>query len=235
MIRIRKAEDRGAFRNHWLDARFTFSFGPYQDDRFQGYSDLLVLNDDRVQPGAGFGPHGHVDIEAISYPLAGSIVHRDNLGNRAHIGVGDVQHMTAGRGIAHSEMNASTREPEHHLQWWIAPAKSGLAPAHAVRHFSTEAKLNRLRLIASADGRDGSLAVPQDIRIFASVLRGAALDYAPPTGRFTYLHVAAGSLALNDIALAEGDGAFIEQLPTLHLSAPSSAEVIVFDLRPTSR
>lgn len=234
MIRIRRAADRGHFRNAWLDARFTFSFGDYQDDRFRGYSDLLVLNDDRVQAGAGFGPHGHVDIEAMSYPLEGAIVHRDSLGNNATIGVGDVQHMTAGRGIRHSEMNASATAPEHHLQWWIAPARAGLPPAHAVRHFTPADKRNRLRLIASAEGREGSLAVPQDIRIFASVLDGAALDYAPPPGRLTYLHVATGALQLDADALVAGDGAFIEAEPRIRLASAATAELILFDLRPAA-
>ncbi|MDX2220674.1 MAG: pirin family protein [Burkholderiales bacterium] len=232
MVRLRKARDRGVFRNHWLDARFTFSFGPYHDERFMGYSDLLVLNDDRVQPGQGFGPHGHVDIEALSYPLTGAIEHRDSLGNIERIGVGDVQHMTAGRGIRHSEMNASAHEPEHHLQFWIAPAETGLPPAHAVRHFSRSAKLNRLCLIASADGREGSHAVPQDIRIFASVLAHAALDHEPPAGRAGYVHVARGELHLNGHGLAEGDGAFIEAESRIQFSAPDEAEFLFFDLRP---
>lgn len=231
MMRIRRSADRGHFRNHWLDARFSFSFGHYRDPEYDGYSDLLVLNEDRVQPGQGFGPHSHVDIEAISYPLAGGIEHRDSIGHVARMHPGDVQRMTAGRGITHSEMNASATAPEHHLQFWIAPSIRALQPAYEQRTFDESEKLGQLRLIVSPDGRDGSLLVHQDARIFASILRGDAVSYIPPRQRRTYMHVARGVVRANGLDLAAGDGAAIEGEPRLILHPAPEGEVLLFDLR----
>jgi quercetin 2,3-dioxygenase len=215
MMRIRRSADRGYFRNHWLEARFSFSFGHYRDPEYDGYSDLLVLNDDCVQPGQGFGPHSHADIEAISYPLAGEI-----LGHVARMRPGDVQRMTAGRGITHSEMNASATAPEHHLQFWIAPSLRALRPEYEQRTFDESEKLGQLRLIVSPDGRDGSLTVHQDARIFASILRGDAVSYIPPRQRRT-----------NGLDLAAGDGAAIEGEQRLILHPAPEGEVLLFDLR----
>ena len=152
MIRIRRSADRGHFRNHWLDARFSFSFGDYQDRAFDGYSDLMVLNEDRVAPGGGFVEHGHRDVEVMSYPVSGAVEHRDSLGNVAIMRPNDVHLMRAGRGIRHSEMNASDREPEHHLQWWIRPAASGLEPGYQRLSVPAADKHNRWRLLASPTG-----------------------------------------------------------------------------------
>ncbi|GIL06361.1 pirin family protein [Betaproteobacteria bacterium PRO7] len=233
MIRLRKAADRGAFRNHWLDARFSFSFGAYRDPAFDGYSDLWVLNDDRVAPGGGFDWHSHRDVEVMSYPLAGRVEHRDSIGNRVVLGPGDVHLMRAGTGISHSEMNASASEPEHHLQWWIRPAQRGAVPGYWSLHVGRAEKLNRLRLLAAPGGPDGVLPLAQDARVYAVIVDGATLDHAPPAGRRIYLHVARGKLTLNGQSLAEGDGAFVEGEQRLWLANARGDEgdVLLFDLR----
>lgn len=233
MMQIRKSDARGHFRNGWLDARFSFSFGNYRDPAFDGYSDLWVLNDDRVAPGGGFTEHPHADVEVMSLPLAGAIEHRDTLGNIERIGVGDVHLMRAGTGIRHSEMNASATEPEHHLQWWIRPAARGLAPAYARIHVGEDDKRNKLRLIASPEGADGSLTIAQDVRIYATILKERPVVHRPPRARRTYLHVARGALHANGLALASGDGAFAEREDEMTLApvAGQAAEVLLFDLR----
>jgi redox-sensitive bicupin YhaK (pirin superfamily) len=231
VIKARKSASRGRFTNGWLDARFTFSFADYWDAEHNGYSDLLVLNDDHVRAGKGFGSHPHRDIEAISYPLAGEVEHRDSIGTIARMRPGDVQRMTAGRGIVHSEMNASATEPEQHLQFWITPAERNLAPSYEQRTFSEAEKLNRLALIVSPDGRDGSATVHQDARVFASILRQGSLSYVPPAKRRSYLHVARGALAANGVGLAEGDGAYIEDEERIAFEAAAEAEFLLFDLR----
>ncbi len=233
MIQVRKSDTRGRFRNRWLDARFSFSFGGYRDPAFDGYSDLWVLNDDRVAPGGGFATHPHEDVEVMSYPLSGAIEHRDTLGNVALLRPGDVHLMRAGTGIRHSEMNASDTEPEHHLQWWIRPAAKGLAPAYARIRVEPQGKRGRLRLIGSPDGADGSLAVAQDVRVFAAIVDSAPISYRPPRGRRTHLHVARGALQVNGHALDSGDGAFAEDVDEITLTplAGQSAEVLLFDLR----
>jgi len=231
MFRVKKAAERGSMRTHWLDARFTFSFADYQDTEWSSFSDLLVLNDDRVAPGGGFGPHGHRDIEAISVVLSGEVEHRDSLGNVARMRPGDVQRMTAGTGITHSEMNASATAPEHHLQFWIRPAVSGLAPGYEQRTFADEEKRDRLRLIVSPDGEASSVTVHQDVRVFAAHVGTASLAYAPRAGRRTFLHVARGKLALNGFLLEEGDGIAIEDEPHLAIAGAPYGEVLIFDLR----
>lgn len=231
MIKVRRSDSRGRFSNQWLDARFTFSFGDFFDPEHSGYSDLMVLNDDRVTPGRGFGPHPHRDIEAISYPLSGEVEHRDSVGNVVRMRRGDVQRMTAGRGIVHSEMNASPSEPEHHLQFWIVPSRRSLDPGYEQRSFTPDEMLNRLRLIVSPDGSNGSVSVHQDTKIYASILRDGALSYVPPTGRRTFLHVALGSVSLNGMDLAEGDGAYIEDEERLGFQSRGEGEILLFDLR----
>lgn len=236
MIRIRRADSRGQFRNHWLDARFTFSFGDYRDPAFDGYSDLWVLNDDRVAPGAGFAEHGHRDVEVMSYPLAGAIEHRDSLGHVAIMRPGDVHLMRAGRGIRHSEMNASATEPEHHLQWWIVPARSGLAPGYQRIHVPEADKRNRWRLIGAPDGAEDAedaLAIAQDVRIYATLLTQGELACPLPPGRRGFLHVAAGAVVLNDVPLDSGDAAFIEDEAEVLLRAVPgrTGELLLFDLR----
>ena len=234
MIRLRPGRDRGRFRNVWLDARFSFSFGGYRDPAFDGYSDLLVLNDDRVAPGAGFADHPHVDVEVMSYPIAGVIEHRDSLGHRALMRPGDVHLMRAGTGIRHSEMNASTVDPEHHLQWWIRPALAGLPPAYAHLKVAASEKQNQWRVLAAPDGAGGSLALAQDARVLVAVIDGSTLSYRPAPGRLTYVHVVAGEVVINGVELHGADAAFIERESCVAFTAPAGrpAEVLVFDLRP---
>lgn len=241
MMRLRKAHTRGRFRNSWLDARFSFSFGDYRDPAFDGYSDLLVLNDDRVAPGGGFAEHGHRDVEVMSYPIAGGIEHRDSAGNVAIMRPGDVHLMRAGRGIRHSEMNASSVEPEHHLQWWIRPARRGLEPAYARIRVGTDEKHNRLRAIATPEGGSGVLALAQDARVFAALVDGAELVYGPPAGRRTYLHVVNGTLRIGADAsrpagfgIEAGDGVFVEDEAVVRIDnrgGAQPAELLLFDLR----
>jgi quercetin 2,3-dioxygenase len=232
MIRIRRSAQRGHFRNHWLDAHFSFSFGAYRDPDFDGWSDLLVFNDDRVAPGGGFAGHGHDNVEVMSYPLEGAVEHRDSLGNVAIMRPGDVHLMRAGRGIRHSEMNASASEPEHHLQWWIAPATRGLEPGYQRIHLSAQDKHNRWRPIASADGAEGSLAIAQDVRVYASRLASGSLSRRLDPARRAFVQVATGAAAVGGSALAGGDALFIEGESVLTLDAlPGGAELLLFDLR----
>ena len=235
MIRLRPAASRGHFRNAWLDARFSFNFGSYREAGFDGYSDLLVLNDDLVAPGGGFSEHPHTDVEVMSYPLAGAVEHRDSLGHRALMKPGDVHLMRAGSGIRHSEMNASAAQPERHLQWWIRPARRGLAPAYARLHLPHAAKHNRWRTLAApagTAGADNALPLAQDARVLSSWLQGHALAYRPPPGRRTYLHVAEGAVQLQGHSLVAGDAAFIEDEPQIVLRAAATADLLLFDLRP---
>jgi quercetin 2,3-dioxygenase len=233
MIRIRRGTDRGHFRNHWLEARFSFSFGSYRDPAFDGYSDLIVLNDDRVAAGGGFVEHGHSDVEVMSYPVSGAIEHRDSLGNIAIMRPNDVHLMRAGRGIRHSEMNASDREPEHHLQWWIRPAVLGLEPGYQRLSVTDEDKRNRWSLLASANGENGALTIAQDVRVLVARIDGASLSYRTLAGRRMYLHVVTGQTAVSGDVLAAGDAAFIAGEPAVISQAPGSApaEVLLFDLR----
>lgn len=243
MIRLRQAHTRGRFRNDWLDARFSFSFGDYRDPAFDGYSDLMVFNDDRVAPGGGFAEHGHRDVEVMSYPIAGAVEHRDSLGNVAIMRPGDVHLMRAGRGIRHSEMNASRVDPEHHLQWWIRPARRGLEPAYARIRVGADEMHNQLRPIATPEGGDGVLALAQDARVFAALVDDAEIVYRPPAGRWTHLHVVAGTLRIGggaepaSIELEAGDGVFVEDEAAVRLDNRGSAypaEVLLFDLRGAS-
>lgn len=233
MIRIRKSSDRGRFRSDWLDARLSFSFGIYGDPAFDGHSDLQVLNDDRVAPGAGFAMHPHADVEVMSYPIAGTIEHRDSLGHRTLMRPGDVHLMRAGTGIRHSEMNASRVDPEHHLQWWIRPAAAGLRPAYARLQVLADEKLNRWRVLAAPGGAGGSLALAQDARVLVAVVDGSTLVYRPSARRRSYLHVVRGEVAVNGQVLACADAAFLEQESAIALTTPPGrpAEVLLFDLR----
>ena len=233
MIRIRRNHERGRFRNHWLDARFSFSFGGWRDPAFDGFSDLLVLNDDIVAPGAGFAEHGHEDVEVMSYPLAGAVTHRDSLGHVAVLRPGDVHLMRAGRGIRHSEMNASTTAPEHHLQWWIRTAASGLAPGYQRLHVGARDRPNRWCLLASPEAADGALVIAQDARVYAARIAGTTLVHALAPGRRAYLHVIGGPLAIGADVLQAGDAALIEGEPevTVSAAAGAAAEALLFDLR----
>ncbi|WP_263263773.1 pirin family protein [Pseudomonas sp. RIT-PI-S] len=233
MLALRKSTERGLANHGWLKSFHTFSFASYRDPREQGFSDLLVINDDRVAPAKGFGQHPHRDMEIFSYVLEGALEHRDSLGTGSVIRPGDVQLMSAGRGVTHSEFNHSAEAPVHFLQIWIVPSQHGAEPRYQQQHFSAEDKRGRLRLIISPDGADGSLSVRQDARVYAGLLDGdesARLELA--ADRYAYVHVARGSVSLNGQALVEGDGVRVRNEQVLTLSQGQDAEVLVFDLRP---
>ena len=233
MLEIRPAHHRGVANHGWLHSRHTFSFGHYHDPLQQGFSDLLVINDDRVDPAQGFGTHPHRDMEIFSYVLEGALEHKDSMGTGSVIRPGDVQMMSAGTGVRHSEYNPSKTKGVHFLQIWIVPALKNAAPRYQQVHFSDADKRGRLRLIASPDGRDGSLGVHQDLRMYAGLFDGdesAALDLG--ADRHAYVHVARGSLEVNGQRLSEGDGARIRHEEQLRFAHGEQAEVLVFDLRP---
>lgn len=233
MLTLRKASERGAADHGWLKSFHTFSFAGYRNPREQGFSDLLVINDDRVAAAKGFGQHPHRDMEIFSYVLEGALEHKDTLGTGSVIRPGDVQLMSAGRGVAHSEYNHSASEPVHFLQIWIVPDVSGATPRYQQEHFSAEQKRGRLQLIISPDGADGSLSVRQDARVYAGLFDGtetATLELA--ADRYAYVHVARGSVVLNGEHLGEGDGVRVRDEQRLQLSEGADAEVLVFDLRP---
>ena len=233
MIEIRAAADRGHFNFGWLDTKHTFSFGQYRDPKQQGFSDLLVINDDVVQPGMGFGTHPHRDMEIFTYILSGALEHKDSMGTGSVIRPGDVQMMSAGTGIQHSEFNHSASEPVHLLQIWIVPDRRGVAPRYQQVHFDAGEKRGRLRLIISPDSAEGSLNVYQDVRVYAGLFDGgerAELALAPE--RYAYVHVARGSVEVNGLKLSAGDGARIRNEAKLEFANGADAEVLVWDLRP---
>jgi redox-sensitive bicupin YhaK (pirin superfamily) len=233
MLELRKSSDRGVAEFDWLRSRHSFSFGDYSDPKQQGFSDLLVINDDRVQPGTGFGMHGHRDMEIFSYVLDGALEHKDSIGTGSVIRPGDVQMMSAGTGVRHSEFNPSASEVVHFLQIWIVPETKRVPPRYQQVHFTDPDKRGRLRLIISPDGAQGSLSVYQDTRVYAGLLDGqdvATLALGPQ--RYAYVHVARGSLEVNGVRLNEGDGARLRNERQLAFSGGRSAEVLVFDLRP---
>jgi redox-sensitive bicupin YhaK (pirin superfamily) len=231
MIEPRRAQDRGHADHGWLNSHHSFSFADYHNPSRMGYSSLRVINEDRVAPGAGFPTHSHRDMEIISYVLAGALEHRDSLGNGSTIRPGDVQRMSAGRGVRHSEYNASQNEPVHFLQIWLLPERAGIEPGYEQQHYPESERRGQLRLIASHDGDTGSVRVHQDARVYASLLQsGESLQYTPAPGRHCYVHVARGELALNGDSLVAGDAAAIADEPVLLLSAPGMAEFLLFDL-----
>jgi len=226
---MRQAADRGHADHGWLDTRHTFSFGGYYDARFLGFRVLRVINEDRVAPGQGFPTHAHRDMEIISYVLEGGLEHRDSLGTGSVIRPGDVQRMSAGTGVRHSELNASTSEPVHFLQIWIEPATTGIAPGYEQKAFSDEDKRGRLRLVASPDGADGSVTIHQDVRVYATRLApGLEVVHRLAPGRHAWVQVARGALSLG--GLGEGDGAAVSDESTLKLVGGKDAEALVFDL-----
>ena len=231
MIQYRKAADRGHAEHGWLDSWHSFSFADYYDPAHMGFGPLRVINEDRVQPGMGFGTHGHRDMEIVSYVLDGELSHKDNIGNGSIIRPGDVQRMTAGRGVMHSEFNPSDSNPVHFLQIWIEPDARGLAPSYEQKRIEPTARRGRLALIASPDGRDGSVTVHQDVRVYATDLNGAErVEYEIAEGRRGYVHVARGSVALGDTRLSAGDAAKIEGPARVVLTHGDAAEVLLFDL-----
>jgi redox-sensitive bicupin YhaK (pirin superfamily) len=232
MIIRRKAQDRGRADFGWLDSRHSFSFGQYYDPAHMGFGALRVINDDRVAAGAGFDTHGHKDMEIFSYVLDGALAHRDSLGSGSVIRPGDVQLMSAGTGIRHSEFNASDKDPVHFLQIWVVPEKQGLKPSYAEKHFPEAERHNRLKLIVSPDGRDGSLKIHQDAAIQVGVLeKGARLSEVLKPDRRYWLHVAKGTLDVNGHAVTEGDGLAIAKEESLTLEALAPSEILLFDLQ----
>lgn len=233
MIQIRPADERGHANHGWLDSHHSFSFADYYDPQHMGWGVLRVINDDRVVPGMGFGTHGHRDMEIVSYVLAGTLQHRDSMGNGTLIRPGDVQRMSAGSGVMHSEFNPSQNEPVHFLQIWIHPAERGIAPGYEQLSFSADDKRGRLRRVASPDGRDGSVTLHQDASIFAGLFdAGESAEYRPTPGRLGYLHVAQGSVRLNGQTLRAGDGARIADETVLTIEGIEGGEVLLFDLPP---
>ena len=231
MISMRRAADRGHANHGWLNSHHSFSFGGYHDPRHMGISNLRVINDDTVAPGGGFAPHGHEDMEIISYVLEGALAHRDSMGNGSVIRPGDVQRMSAGTGLTHSEYNHSASEPVHFLQIWLEPNALGVDPAYDQQHFPAEARRGRLALLVSPDGRDGSIATHQDASLFGSLLdAGESIRYELPERRKGYLHVARGQVSVNETVLDGGDGIAIDGRQTLHLEGLDQAEVLLFDL-----
>jgi redox-sensitive bicupin YhaK (pirin superfamily) len=231
MMTIRRAADRGHAQHGWLDSYHTFSFADYQDPAHMGFRSLRVINEDRVQPGQGFGTHGHRDMEILSFVLEGALEHKDSIGTGSVIKPGDVQRMSAGTGVRHSEFNASKTELVHFLQIWIQPDRAGHAPGYEQKTFSDAEKRGRLRLVASGDGRDGSVTIHQDASLHAGLFdRGerASFDLAP--GRHAWIHVAKGSLSVNGEILRAGDAAAIDTAGKIELAGQDAAEVLVFDL-----
>ena len=231
MIARRPATERGVTDLGWLDSRHTFSFGEYDDPQHMGFRSLRVINDDRVLGGAGFGRHPHRDMEIFSYVLAGELAHEDSLGRGATVGPGEVQKMSAGTGILHSEFNPSPTDCLRFLQVWILPERTGLPPSYEQRAFSDADKRGRLKLIGSQDGRDGSIAFHQDVAIYASILgEGRAVEHGVAAGRGAWLQVARGAVVLNGTRLDEGDGAAIEDETQLTIRGATESEFLLFDL-----
>ena len=231
MITLRPAAERGHADHGWLDSHHTFSFADYHDPAHMGFRVLRVINDDRVAPGKGFGTHGHRDMEIVSYVLSGALGHTDSMGTGSTIRPGDVQRMTAGTGVTHSEMNASATEPVHFLQIWILPERRDLTPGYEQKTFPESDKRGKLRLVASRDGRDGSVTVHQDVALWAGLFdAGEKATFALAPGRHAWVHVARGAVLLNGLAMREGDGAKVEGEAALEIAGVASSEVLVFDL-----
>ena len=231
MVTRRPSRERGHANHGWLDSYHTFSFADYYDPKHMGFRHLRVINEDRVQPSRGFGTHSHQDMEIITYVLEGALEHRDSMGNRSVIVPGDVQRMSAGTGVTHSEYNPSPTEPVHLLQIWILPEKKSLPPSFQQRAFQPEEKRNTPRRIASRNGRDGSVTVHHDVDLFAALLEsGELVRHALPPGRHAWLQVVGGAVALNGTLLFAGDGAAASDEGRLEISASESSEVLLFDL-----
>src|SRR5256714_2733369 len=231
MITIRKSEERGHFDFGWLDTYHTFSFDQYYDPAYMHFRSLRVINEDRVALGKGFPTHSHRDMEIITYILSGSLEHRDSMGNGSVIRPGDVQRMTAGSGVSHSEFNPSESEPVHLLQIWIMPNAQNLAPGYEQKFFSEEGRQNTLRMIASPEGNDSSVKINQDARVYASIVEPETkLIHNLKENRYAWLQVARGSVSVNDLELNQGDGAAINREDRLVISAKDRAELLLFDL-----
>jgi len=231
VIRIRKSSDRGHANHGWLDTHFTFSFADYFDPEHVQFRTLRVMNDDRIAGGGGFPRHPHRDMEILTYVLEGALEHRDSMGNGSVIKPGDVQYMSAGTGVAHSEFNASETEPAHLYQIWMLPEKKGLKPAYDQKNFSAAEKRGKLRLVASPDGRDGSVKIRQDNELYVTLLAdGESVKHDLKPDRHAYVQVARGSVTLNGTKLETGDGAALSSEKAVELTGVNEAEVLLFDL-----
>lgn len=232
MIRLRKSQERGHFDHGWLDTYHTFSFGAYRDPRHMGFRALRVINDDRIDPGMGFGAHGHSNMEIVTYVLSGALQHKDSMGNGGVLRRGDVQRMTAGRGIMHSEFNASSAEPVHLLQIWVEPAEANTEPSYEQRHYSDEEKRGHLKTLVSGAGADGAMPFGQDATISAALLNpGEQVRHTLRAGRGAWVHAVAGELRVNGHALSPGDAAAVEdELEIIIEGGTPNSEVLVFDL-----
>jgi hypothetical protein len=231
MITIRRAGDRGHRNYGWLDTFHTFSFNDYHDPAFMGFRSLRVINEDRVEPGEGFGTHPHRDLEIITYVLSGALAHRDSMGNGSAIRPGEVQRMSAGTGVTHSEFNGDAEQPVHFLQIWLLPERKGIPPSYEQKAFPESEKTGRLRLVASRDGREGSVRIHQDADLYATVVgKDESVPVSLRPGRYGWVQVARGAVRLNEEALAAGDGASVSGEGGLTLTGLEPAEILVFDL-----
>jgi redox-sensitive bicupin YhaK (pirin superfamily) len=232
MMEIRRSEDRGLADHGWLKSFHTFSFADYHDPRHMGFGPLRVINEDRVQPGQGFGTHGHRDMEIISYVLDGGLAHKDSMGNGSVIRPGDVQRMSAGTGVRHSEFNASDRDPVHFLQIWIEPNELGVEPSYEEKHFDATSKRGRLRLIASRDGREGSVRIHQDADLYAALVDGSeSVEFMPRPGRRVYVHLVRGEAEVNGQPLGAGDAVKLSGGDNkVRIDKGRDSEVLLFDL-----
>ena len=231
MLELRKGDERGYADHGWLRSFHSFSFADYYDPRHTGFGPLVVINEDRVQPGKGFGTHGHRDMEIVSYVLEGALEHKDSIGNGSVIRPGDVQRMSAGTGVRHSEFNPSPCEGVHFLQIWIEPSVAGIPPGYEEKHFDAASKRGRLRLVAAPDGRDGAVKIHQDACLYATLLDGAErVVHALAPGRRGYVHVARGRVTANGQPLGAGDALKATDVPEIVLEHGTGAEVLVFDL-----
>jgi redox-sensitive bicupin YhaK (pirin superfamily) len=231
MITVRPGAERGHFDHGWLDTYHTFSFASYHDPRHMGFRSLRVINEDRVKPAEGFGTHGHRDMEILTWVLEGALEHKDSMGNGSIIRPGDIQRMSAGTGVTHSEFNPSDDEPVHLLQIWLLPRQRGLQPGYEEKHFSTESRRGRLRLIAARDGREGAVTIHQDADLWTALLEpGESVRHALGPGRHAWLHVARGTVTGNGTSLGAGDGAAFSSEAAVGVTATDRAEILLFDL-----
>lgn len=231
MITLRKSQERGHANHGWLNTYHTFSFANYYDPSYMGFRDLRVINEDQVHPGRGFGMHPHRDMEIITYILKGALEHQDSMGNGSVIQPGDVQRMSAGTGILHSEYNPSKTESVHLLQIWILPNQTGITPSYEQKHFSAAEKHNQLRLIASPTGEDGSVTIHQDVNLYATVLdAGKTVHHSLKSNRHAWIQVAKGEVTVNDVSLHAGDGMAVSEAQQIVIQGNQPAEFLLFDL-----
>ena len=231
MLEIRKSADRGAANHGWLDSRHSFSFGQYRDPEHTHFGPLRVINDDHISPAQGFGTHGHSDMEILTFVIDGALEHKDSMGTGSVLHYGDVQRMSAGTGVQHSEFNHSKTDNLHLLQIWVIPNVSGIAPSYEEKHFAPDTKRNQLRLVASGDARQGSVLMHQDASIYAAILEpGHSLEHTLAPGRCAYVHLIHGTMVVNGTALAGGDALKLSAESLLKLEQGQDAEALVFDL-----